>query len=220
MSLPSKTSEENCQPGFTRLMSLSDEALVMHLRDGHPDALAVLFDRYHRLVLSVALRILRDPGEAEDVMQSVFLEILGSAAQFDASRGTTKVWILQYAYHRGLNRRRSLNLRRFHELTEDSPFPATVLTSPEKASLGMLESAQLVQEALSRLNKLQKRTLELAFFEGLTMHEIAEKTGKSFASVRHHYYRGLEKLRSLLCASSNNRKKSESPRQEVAHVKA
>jgi len=201
-------------------MSLSDEALVMHLRDGHPDALAVLFDRYHRLVLSVALRILRDPGEAEDVMQSVFLEILGSAAQFDASRGTTKVWILQYAYHRGLNRRRSLNLRRFHELTEDSPFPATVLTSPEKASLGMLESAQLVQEALSRLNKLQKRTLELAFFEGLTMHEIAEKTGESFASVRHHYYRGLEKLRSLLCASSNNRKKSESPRQEVAHVKA
>lgn len=220
MSPPNKTSEENCQPSFALLMSLSDEALITHLCDGHPDALAVLFDRYHRLVLSVALRILRNPGEAEDVMQSVFLEILRSAGQFDASKGTTKVWILQYAYHRSLNRRHYLNLRGLYELTEDSLLPPTVLASPGKASLGMLESTRLVQEALARLNKMQKRTLELAFFEGLTMNEIAEKTGESFANVRNHYYRGLEKLRSLLRASSSNRKKSESPRQEVAHVKA
>jgi RNA polymerase sigma-70 factor (ECF subfamily) len=97
---------------------------MAHLQAGHADALAILFDRYHRLVLSIAMKILRDVGEAEDLMQSVFLEIYKSAAQFDPTRGTTKVWILQYAYHRGMNRRQHLNVRnfykeiRYHEPTE------------------------------------------------------------------------------------------------------
>lgn len=205
--------------GYSRLGQLSDEHLMDRLRAGHPDALAVLFDRYHRLVLSVALRILRDAGEAEDVMQSVFLEIFRSAAQFDASKGNTKVWILQYAYHRSLNRRHYLNVRGFYERIQDPPLAQSAFTSAENRSLGMLDSARLVQQALGRLTKTQKRTLQLAFFEGLTMHEIAERTGESFANVRHHYYRGLEKLRSLLCGSSSNRKESAPPQQEVAHVK-
>src|ERR1700758_931839 len=90
---------------YDELMSRSDEDLMGFLRDGHHDALAVLFDRYHRLILNISLRILRDAGEAEDLMQSVFFEIYRSAAQFDQSRGAAKVWILQYVYHRGFNRR-------------------------------------------------------------------------------------------------------------------
>ena len=89
-----------------------------HLQDGCNDALAVLFDRYYRLVLSIALKIVRDPGEAEDVMQTVFLEIFRSAAQFDPAKGTTKVWILQYAYHRAINRKQHLNARKFYSQTD------------------------------------------------------------------------------------------------------
>jgi RNA polymerase sigma-70 factor (ECF subfamily) len=203
-------------PNYSQLEHLSDEDLMSHLQNGHQDALAVLFDRYYRLVLSIAQRILRDPGEAEDVMQSVFFEIFRSAARFDASKGTTKVWILQYAYHRSLNRRQYLNLRGFYERTEDLASTGYDLASTDEEPLGMLES---VQQALGRLNKVQKRTLQLAFFEGLTMQEISEKTGESITNVRHYYYRGLNKLRSLLCSSSTNRTTPASAQQEVAHVK-
>src|SRR5271170_6401784 len=104
-------------PSFAKLKNLNDGELMAHLQDGCNDALTVLFDRYYRLVLSIALKIVRDPGEAEDVMQSVFLEIIRSVAQFDPSKGSTKVWILQYAYHRAINRRQHLNVRKFYDQT-------------------------------------------------------------------------------------------------------
>jgi Sigma-70 region 2 len=98
-----------------RMTNLSDEDVMEQLRQGHRDALPILFDRFYRLVLKVALRILRDPGEAEDVMQDVFLEIFSKAAQFDPARGSPKTWILQYAYHRSLSRRQYLALRNFYD---------------------------------------------------------------------------------------------------------
>jgi RNA polymerase sigma-70 factor, ECF subfamily len=105
-------------PTFAKLKDLEDEELMAHLQGGCNDALAVLFGRYYRLVLSIALKIVRDPGEAEDVMQTVFLEIFRSAAQFDRAKGTTKVWILQYAYHRAINRKHPLNARKFYSQTD------------------------------------------------------------------------------------------------------
>src|SRR5213593_4461726 len=107
-------SPEPCGLSHDELRHLSDEALMAHLQAGHADVLAIIFDRYYRLILSVAMKILRDIGEAEDLMQTVFLEIFKSAAQFDPSRGTLKVWILQYAYHRGMSRRQHLSIRNFY----------------------------------------------------------------------------------------------------------
>jgi RNA polymerase sigma-70 factor, ECF subfamily len=104
-------------PSFAKLKDLNDDEVMAHLQSGCNDALAVLFDRYHRLVLSIALKIVHDPGEAEDVMQTAFLEIFRSAAQFDPAKGSTKVWILQYAYHRAINRRQHLNARNFYDQT-------------------------------------------------------------------------------------------------------
>jgi RNA polymerase sigma-70 factor (ECF subfamily) len=65
---------------------------------------------FYRLVLKIAVRILRDPGEAEDVMQDVFFEIFTKAAQFEPAKGSAKTWVLQYAYHRSLSRRQYLQL--------------------------------------------------------------------------------------------------------------
>jgi RNA polymerase sigma-70 factor (ECF subfamily) len=82
---------------------------MLHLQQGHHNAFAVLFDRYHRLETTINSRILRDTGEAEDLMQAVFLEVFRSPAQFDLAEGTTKVWLLQYTYHRSFNRRHYLS---------------------------------------------------------------------------------------------------------------
>ena len=79
------------------LNELNDEALVLRLSDGEHDALAVLFDRYHKLVFSVAARIVEDPGEAEEVVQTVFLDFYRGLATFDAKKGLLRVWLLQYA---------------------------------------------------------------------------------------------------------------------------
>jgi RNA polymerase sigma-70 factor (ECF subfamily) len=193
---------------------------MVHLGQGHPDALAILFDRYHRLVLKVALRILRDSGEAEDVMQNVFLEIYRVAAHFDPAKGRAKVWILQYTYHRSFNRRHYLNLRGFYSHLEEA-FPAERSHQPGRhhTALSIQESGRLVEQALEQLSGVQSEIVKLAFYEGLTMREIAAQTGYSFDSVRHHYYRGLEKLRSVLCDSSNARQERSSGGEGVAHAR-
>ena len=192
---------------------------MAYLSRGCADALAVLFDRYHGLVFGIASRILRDHGEAEDLMQSVFLEIFRSAAQFDEARGTTKVWILQYAYHRSFNRRRYLILRGFYGHPEEEVSSHKFAVAAHGKCLEGIESTRVVQEALRRLSKAQRDTLEMAFYEGLTMREIEQKMGWSLDSVKHNYYRGLEKLRSILCE-----KPAQSPKAPagncVAHVQS
>ena len=110
----------------------SDEALIDRLKSGNAEALAELFDRYSRVVFSVASRILRDRGEAEDLMQDVFLEIYRDVARFDPVRGSVRTWLLQYAYHRSLNRKKYLQRRGFYEFGEarviqdESYFPSCV----------------------------------------------------------------------------------------------
>lgn len=182
------------------MQDLSDEEIMNQVRQGHPDALLILFDRFYRLVLKVALRILRDPGEAEDLMQDVFFEIFNKADQFDAARGSTKTWILQYAYHRSLNRRQYLALRNFysrHETTELEMSESNSLSASWRG-LTFQEWRRILEEGLGTLNERQRKILELSCFQGLLLSEIAERSKESLANVRHHYYRGLEGLRRFL----------------------
>ena len=181
------------------LQRLPDDELMAVLKTGRNDALAVLFDRYHRLVFSIALKIVRDRGEAEDVMQNVFLEILRSVTQFDPARGTTKVWLLQYAYHRAISRREYLNARSFYRQEEITSLEQLL---PERdyaiRRLAGAEVGRLVDQGLATLSGPQRRVIELATYEGLSMNEIAEKMGESVVNVRNHYYRGLRKLRTFV----------------------
>jgi RNA polymerase sigma-70 factor (ECF subfamily) len=194
-------------PTYAELERLSDDQLMGGLQAGCHDALAVLFDRYHRLIFSIALKILRDPGEAEDVMQGVFLDIFRAVAQFDPSKGSTKVWMLQYAYHRAISRRQYLNTRRFYS---QESFEDVESALPKSDSvLGKftpVELKQMLKEGLATLSAPQRRVIELASYEGFSMQEIADKTGESLVNVRHHYYRGLHKLRSFLIEPSETRK--------------
>jgi len=185
---------------------MTDEDVMEQLRNGNPDALRILFDRFHRLVLKIALRILRDPGEAEDVMQDIFLEIFNKAGQFDPAKGSTKIWILQYAYHRSLSRRQYLALRNFynrHQTTELEVVESNRVNLSWRG-LTFQEWRQVIQQGLATLNEKQRKTLEMACFQGLLLSEIAERTKESLPNVRHHYYRGLQALRKFLQPQSSS----------------
>jgi RNA polymerase sigma-70 factor (ECF subfamily) len=181
------------------LKQLNDEELMARLQAGENDALAVLFDRHHRLVLSIAFKIVRDVGEAEDVMQTVFFDIFRTVAQFDPSKGTTKVWLLQYAYHRAINRKQHLQVRNFYTQTDvDEAVPFLFDRVPSLGKLTQVELKHLLKQSLATLTPAQKLVIELASHEGFSMQEISDKTGESLVNVRHHYYRGLKKLRSVV----------------------
>src|SRR5271170_1335408 len=187
------------QPTLAELKLLTDDQLMVQLQGGVNDALAVLFDRYQRLVFSIALKIVRDRGEAQDVTQNVFFEIYRSVAQFDPAKGTAKVWLLQYAYHRAFNRKRYLTTRNFYHqenIEELGPFSHGEFFTSGKYAPAELQ--RLLQQGLATLGEPQKRVVELASYDGLSMKEIADKTGSSLSNVRHHYYRGLQKLRSFI----------------------
>jgi len=174
---------------------------MLDVQRGDGDAFTVLFDRYNRLVLTVALRIVHDVGEAQEVAQNVFFEFYREAKRFDPARGTLKVWLLQFAYHRSINRRNYLLLRQFYnrpDLDEAMAWEANAKTSPRMPAQ---ELKQVIEQALSTLNEPQRRTIEKVIFEGLTLREVAERTGESYDVVRNQYYRGLRHLRTCLVPS-------------------
>jgi RNA polymerase sigma-70 factor (ECF subfamily) len=180
----------------------SDEQLMLDVQRGDGDAFTVLFDRYNRLVLTVALRIVHDAGEAQEVTQNVFFEFYRAARRFDPARGTLKVWLLQFAYHRSISRRNYLLLRQFYnrpDLEEAVVWEASAKTSPR---IPAQELKQIVEQALAALPEQQGRTIERVIFEGLTLREVAEQTGKSYNTVRNNYYRGLDRLRACLLPSA------------------
>src|SRR5262245_47855068 len=179
---------------------MTDEDVMERLRNGDPDALLILFDRFHRLVMKIALRILRDAGEAEDVMQEIFLEIFKKAGQFDPARGSAKTWLLQYAYHRSISRRQYLTLRNFYDSHQTTELEILESNRADIYWRGLTfeEWTRLIQQGLATLNEKQRKTVEMVCFQGLLLSEIAERTKESLPNVRHHYYRGLQALRKFL----------------------
>jgi RNA polymerase sigma-70 factor, ECF subfamily len=183
------------------LESLSDTELLRLLQNGVQEALGILFVRYRRLVLSIALRTLRDEGEAEDVAQDVFLEISKKAKIFDPARGTVKMWILQYAHSRSLNRRLYLALRQRNGRSRGNgnhPFVERAVAPQALDELTLEEHGSTIRKAMQDLLPKQKKVIGLAYFQGLLMKEIANEMGETLGNVRNHYYRGLKRLQQIL----------------------
>jgi RNA polymerase sigma-70 factor (ECF subfamily) len=190
---------------LAQLQRLSDEQLMVCLQEGQSDALAVLFDRYQKLVLSIALKIVRDAAEAEDVTQTVFLDVYRAVAQFDPRKGNTKVWLMLYAYHRAINRRQHLQGREFYKSAELEEVDTRPVGAHAIFGLSSPETKALVRQSMGALSDMQRSVIEMACYEGLSMREIADRTGDSFVNVRHHYYRGLQKLRSLISGEGDKK---------------
>jgi RNA polymerase sigma-70 factor (ECF subfamily) len=178
----------------------SDEVLLRRICKGDKEALADLFHRYARAVRAVTYRVLRDTSEADDMLQDVFLLVHRACQSFDSSRGPARSWILQMAYRRAISRRRYLTFRHFYTRL-DLDGAASELADPrvkggqfEDSIDGRLGNGGL-ERAFEALSDNQQRTLRLHFFEGYTFAEIASELGQSTGNVRHHYFRGLNRLR-------------------------
>jgi RNA polymerase sigma-70 factor (ECF subfamily) len=178
------------------LQCLSDVEVMSRLQKHDSDALNCLFDRYSRLVLRIAFRILHDYGEAEEVVQEVFFQVFQKVSLFDSTKGTAKAWIVQIGFHRALDRKSYLDRRGFYFRTDigglNDSLPGE--TDPYRELETKLNRVQL-EKAVEELPEMQRRTLELFYFEGFEVREIGDKLHESLGNVRHYLYRGLERLR-------------------------
>jgi RNA polymerase sigma-70 factor (ECF subfamily) len=166
-----------------------DMRLVARVRAGDPQALAELYDRYSSVVYAVGLRILQDTGAAEDILQDIFLQLWRKPEAFDSSRGSLGAWLAVIARHRSIDR---LRQRRPESDIEDCVIAnATDLRDETERSL-VIEKVRVVMKEMS---PDQRTAMELAFFQGLTHTEIAEKTGEPLGTIKTRIRSGLQMLR-------------------------
>jgi RNA polymerase sigma-70 factor, ECF subfamily len=147
---------------------------------GDETALGTLYDRYGALVYSVAKRILRDNGAAEEVLQDIFHQLWRAASGFDAARGSLSSWLLV------MTRNRSIDRLRRRDLTADVEAAGPVLASSFNLEneTARSELVTRVRRALESLPDGQRKAMELAYFEGLTQSEIAARTGDPLGTVK------------------------------------
>ncbi len=192
------------EPSF----EVTDESLIARVQAGDREALSFLFRRYAHPVRSVGQRILQDRTEAEDLVQEVFLYIHRKSSLFDSSKGSASSWIVQVAYTQSLLRRRKLKSHGFYlsGITDkrDESGQASVGGADYDHTVEGLFGRNGWKRVAEDLTGDQRETLRLHFFEGYTFAEIAEKLGQSYANVRNHHYRGLEKLRRHLAEDGLN----------------
>jgi RNA polymerase sigma-70 factor, ECF subfamily len=174
----------------------SNEEVMFRLQSNDTGALEILFERYARLVFRIARGVVRDSGEAEDVVQEAFFHVYKNSRRFDRSKGSVKNWILQIALHRALDRKAHLARRGFYLGTDINSLDDTLLggTDLDREISAKLNRVQL-EKAFEDLPDIQRMTLELFYFEGLDLREISKKFNEPLGNTRHHFYRGLERLR-------------------------
>jgi RNA polymerase sigma-70 factor, ECF subfamily len=166
-----------------------DMRLVARIRAGDQQAMSELYDRYGKVVYAVALRVLQDAGGAEDVLQDVFLQLWRNPDAFDASRGSLAAWLAVISRHRSIDR---LRKRRPEIDIEDCVITGGPDLRDESEHKLMIEK---VRGVLAEMSPDQRNVLELAFFQGLTHTEIAEKTGEPLGTVKTRIRSGLQQLR-------------------------
>lgn len=172
----------------------TDLALVTAIRCGDQSAMAALYDRYASIVYSVALRVLQDAGAAEDVLQDIFMQLWRNPGAFDANRGNMGAWLAVIARHRAID---ALRRRRPENDIED------VVVSVETDFAGDADRSRAMEKvrgALETMPPPQRSALEMAYFEGLTHSEIAEKTGEPLGTIKTRIRAGLLSLRKVLAA--------------------
>ena len=205
-ALPPPVEEERSAQaiGFSSpVSSPSDEALMERICRRDAEALSVLFRRYARVVRGIAYKVLRDASEADDLLQDIFLLVHRLCGTFDGTKGTARRWILQMAYRRAISRRRYLNSRHFYaqvELDGQSVEIAGLRSDELDAPMGRIPAELDLQKMFGALSEDQQKTLRLHFIEGYTLDEIATMLGQTKGNIRHHSFRGLERLRKQIFA--------------------
>jgi RNA polymerase sigma-70 factor (ECF subfamily) len=181
-----------------------DSRLVSRMAAGEDGALGDLYDRYGRTLYALALAIVREPADAEEVVVDAFGQAWRSAASFDAARGSVGAWLATIARSRALDAVRARGRRaRAHEraaqLSDDGIAAPIAAVGPDPASgAERSEARRLVAQALAALPVPQRTAIELAYFEGLSQSEIAERLAEPLGTIKTRIRTGMEKLRGLL----------------------
>lgn len=178
------------EPG--RVAPTGDERLLDRVRTGDQQAMTDIFDQYGRMVYSVALRVLGDPGHAEDVMQEVLFKVWREPRTFLAGRGSLGAWLAVMARNKAID---ALRRRKPTDPVED-----VVLISETNLALEVERNSTIerVRRVLKGLPAEQQMSMELAYFEGLSHSEIALRTGDPLGTVKTRIRTALTSLRKAM----------------------
>jgi RNA polymerase sigma-70 factor, ECF subfamily len=188
---------------FAWLASLleADPTLAERIAAGDQVALRRLYDRMAGRVRAIALRVLGQPGDADDVVQDTFVEVWNRASQFDPKRGSLVTWVTTIAHHRAVDRLRRRATRPTAAATSDvrdelSTVPAVTTTPQESAEHG--QARERVQRALAALTPEQREAIELMYFGGLSQSEAAEQLGQALGTFKSRVRAAMAQLSQLL----------------------
>jgi RNA polymerase sigma-70 factor (ECF subfamily) len=166
-----------------------DTELLVRIHGGDDQAMASLYDRYSRIVYSVALRVLRDAASAEDVLQEIFMQVWRNPKSFSPARGSLGGWLAVVTRNRSID---ALRRKRPMDPIDELQLPSKCNLADEAERSTMMERARVV---IQQLPVEQRKTLEMAFFDGLTHSEIAEMTGDPLGTVKTRIRSALLALR-------------------------
>ncbi len=167
----------------------ADLAIVSGLKTGDQGAMAQLYDRYSSVVYAVALRVLGDTGAAEDVLQEVFLQLWRNPSAFDAARGSLASWLAVITRNRAID-----SLRKRRPETDIEDVVLSVATDLA-AEADRARAAETVRGVMGSMAPAQRSALEMAYWEGMSHSEIANKTGEPLGTVKTRIRAGLIALR-------------------------
>lgn len=183
------------------LSPIADDQLVSRIAAGDASALEALYDRYVRQCFGLALRMVGEPGLAEEVVQEVFLKLWSRPDSYSPQKGAFVSWLLSLVHHRAVD---ELRKRSRTEVALDNDQPLSVInTRPDpqpdpSEQVWVMEQQRVVRQALGELPENQRLVLELAYFGGLSQSQIAERTSQPLGTVKTRMRMGLQNLRGLL----------------------
>ena len=174
----------------------TDAHLLQAIAARDEAALAALYDRYHVLAFSLALRVVNDRGRAEDVVQDAFLSVWRKAASYAAGRGSVKTWLASIVRNRAID-----IVRARRESDGDDEAVLLALRDPGPDILEAVTASldrTTIRDAVVQLPLEQRRAIAMAYFEGLSHSEIAEASGLPLGTVKSRIRLGMHRLRDLL----------------------
>ena len=180
----------------------SDIELLAEITRGNEQALALLYDRYRSILFGLLLRIIHNRAEAEDVLQEVFLQVWQRAGNFDEARGKPFTWLITLTRSRAIDRIRALGSRERTAQQATRETEDVIFDAEQNAILA--QRGAVVRNALAELPEEQQRVLKLAYFDGFSQSEIAEKLNSPLGTVKTRMRTGMIRLRELLGSQPQN----------------